>query len=190
MDLSDLIETFHKNAYCLSLVFLSSIAFVYGVGSWFKLINDSSGIPLLLALLSGITFYLICTRATLEKEVKHLESVDESIKSINLKFKSIIVPITKQSELYTMLEKEVVNATRRVYLMHLDSQPPTSSFYGDHNRSEYFDNCLQKAQEGRIKFRRIVNIENEEMLIWVKKLIEDTSLLLNYQIAYIQTGSR
>lgn len=183
MNFIEIIDFVNDRASHIGLLILLISALLYGIVNALHLINEIVGISVICAFLSAIAIYLICIRVTVEKSFLFIKRLNDSTKNV-------IIPLTKQSELYTELENKVVHANRRVYLMHLDSKPPTSSTYNDNNRIKYFKNCLAKAEEGRVKFRRIVNIENQEMLDWVENLINATDDLQNYQIAYIKTGDK
>jgi len=114
-----------------------------------------------------------------------VNEVKVEIKDLKTESAAKIRELGHQNDFYRQLNEKVKEAQEKVWLMHLDPHAPTSDFYNDPTRKEYFENCLEKAKSQQVVIKRIINIPTMDKLEWTENLIKETSGLQNIHLAYI-----
>jgi hypothetical protein len=134
-----------------------------------------------------ISFYNYCSSNTskineisskiLEKQTK-IESAIYSISHVTIEI------LKTQNTFYERLKNTRLNAKEKVMLTQLDPIPPKD--YGDQTRQNYFSSDIDYAKNHPdVQIRRILSIETQSKLEWVKDLVEATKDLPNFSLAYI-----
>lgn len=119
-----------------------------------------------------------------------IKEIDTQLKDLKKESSATVRELESQAEFYRVLNDKMLSAKSRVWLMHLDPFAPDSVKYSDLARTEYFNNCAEKARtentaQQPVEFRRIIAIPTLEKLDWTEKLIQDTKALKNLHLAYI-----
>jgi len=112
--------------------------------------------------------------------------LDKTIKTIN---NASIEILETRDEFYEKLKKSRSNAIKKLLLTQLDPWPPIS-YEGGGPRQEYFNADIKFAESHpNVTICRMLSIERQEKLNWVKDFIKETKGFSNVFFAYINISN-
>lgn len=202
--LSVIVNWLNENISDIPILAIVISAVLYIVFSALGLLNIVYANYLLLALLAALSWRILSITQKMknafikidttfayqnknnEKITGKISKISDDVLSLVNEDTAFIDEFDNLEEFYDSLEKKEIAASKRVWLMHLDPWPPTSSKCNSRGRVDYFDNILKIVKgKDEIEVKRIINIPNLEKLEWVENLVKETDQRDNFHLAYI-----
>lgn len=118
----------------------------------------------------------------IEQLVPNVTSLSNEIRNFN---NASIEVLSQHEDFYSKLTKCRLCATLEVLLTQLDPNPP-ESYEDESKRKSYFDSDIEYAKSHpHVTIKRILSIETEEKMEWVRGLIDATKDLPNLFLAFV-----